>query len=205
MMNSSKAKRWRLGGVGLAIAALTAGLLSVPAVAVTTTTLNPTADTYVQADRPTENFGTSVRFSTEGRANIWRNSLIRFNVPAAPAGQAITSAKLRLYSETATTATEFIDVYGTSGTWGETTATWNNAPVRSTWLGKQGGFGVGQWVEWDVTNWVGDGGFTNFKLESNVQKWVGFKSKDNTDPALKPQLVVTTDTTTPPPPPTADC
>jgi hypothetical protein len=52
------------------------------------------ADTYVQADRPTENFGSSVRWSAEGRTNIWRHGLLRFNV-TVKAGEKITSAKLR--------------------------------------------------------------------------------------------------------------
>lgn len=169
-------------------------------------TVTPTADTYVQADRPTENFGTSVRWSTEGRNAIWRNSLLRFNVPV-PADEKVVSAKLRAYSETATTATEFVDVYNTLGTWSETGATWNNAPARGTWLDKQGGFAAGQWVEWNVTSNIGDGGFVNFKLESGAQKWIGFKSKDSTDPAFRPQLVVTTEpkvvvTPTPTPTPT---
>jgi hypothetical protein len=195
---------------GGAILALIAGLFSFvffmqPAAAVGTQTFNPTADTYVQADLPDNNFGSSVRWSTEGRANIWRSALLRFNV-VVPDGERVTSAKLRAYSEAAATSTEFVDVYGSSGSWTESTVTWNTRPARSTWLGKTGNFTTGQWVEWDVTGWVGsDGGYTALELATNAQKWIGFKSKENTDPALKPQLVVTTETdttTTPTPEPT---
>ncbi|WP_255470954.1 DNRLRE domain-containing protein, partial [Pseudarthrobacter sp. B4EP4b] len=155
-------------------------------------TFAPTADSYVQADRPTENFGTSVRWSTEGRTSISRNSLLRFNVQV-PAGEHIVSAKLRAYSEAAATSTEFVDVYTTSGTWTETGVTWNNAPARGTWLGKTGGFATGAWVEWDVTKGVtATGGEQNFRLESSVQKWLGFKSNQVLDAALRPKLVVTT-------------
>lgn len=174
------------------LALLATFIVAGTAQAVTTQSFGPTADTYVQADRPTENFGTSVRWSAEGRANIWRHSLLRFNV-TVPVGEHITSAKLRAYSEAAATPTEFVDVYGTTGSWTETGATWNNAPARGTWLGKQGGFASGAWVEWDVTSWVGGGGYTNFKLETTAQKWLGFKSKEATDPALRPVLVVTTE------------
>ncbi|MGF9647996.1 DNRLRE domain-containing protein [Pseudarthrobacter oxydans] len=149
-------------------------------------------DTYVQADKPTTNFGGSVRISTEGRAKIWRNSLLRFNVQV-PAGEHVISAKLRVYSETSTTSTEFVDVFTTSGGWTERGVTWNNAPARVTWLGKAGGFATGSWVEWDVTKGVGaKGGEQNFKLESNAQKWIGFKSKESSNSALRPRLVVTT-------------
>lgn len=159
------------------------------------------ADTYVQADRPTENFGSSVRWSTEGRTNIWRHGLLRFNV-TVPAGEKITSAKLRAYSEASTTASEYVDVYTTAGGWTETGVTWNNAPARGTWLGKTGGFAAGAWVEWDVTKGV-TAGENNLKLETNGQKWVGFKSDESADPARRPRLVVTTEavTTTPTQPP----
>ena len=200
--------RWRkmtavMGAVVLAASSIGIGSTlqnAAPASAAGDIVFTPTADTYVQADRPTENFGTSVRWSTEGRADIWRNALLRFNVQV-PAGEHIVSAKLRAYSEASAASTEFVDVYGTTGTWTETGATWENAPARGTWLGKTGNFATGQWVEWDVTNWVGDGGYTNFKLESNALKWIGFKSREAQDPTLKPQLVVTTeaDTVTPPP------
>ena len=195
-----------LGAVVLATATFTAAPFSItPASAAQTLTFAPTADTYVQADRPTENFGTSVRWSTEGRANIWRNGLLRFNA-TIPAGEHIVSAKLRAYSEASTSATEFVDVYGTVGTWTEAGATWNNAPAAGTWLAKQGNFATGAWVEWDVTDWVGsDGGYTNFKLGTNALKWVGFKSKEG-GASTAPQLVVVTepDAGTPPPPPPAN-
>lgn len=95
-------------------------------------------DTYVRADRATSNFGTSTRLSTDGRAYIWRNSLLRFSVQV-PAGEHVVSAKLRAYSETSTSSTEFVDVFTTSGGWTERGVTWNNAPARGTWLGKTGG------------------------------------------------------------------
>lgn len=162
----------------------------MPANAAATTSL--IMDTYVQADKATSNFGTSVRLSTEGRANIWRNSLLRFNVQV-PAGEHVVSAKLRLHSESSTSSTEFVDAFTTSSAWTERGVTWNNAPARGTWLGKIGGFAAGSWVEWDVTKGVAaKGGEQNFKLESNAQKWVGFKSRESSSSALRPKLVVTT-------------
>ena len=193
------------------LAAVTAGLLAVggvvavnvasPLEAATTVSVAPTADTYVQYDKATTNFGTSVRWSTEGRANIWRNSLLKFNV-TVPAGQKVVSAKLRAHSLASATATEFVDVYTTGANWTETGVTWQNAPARATWLGKAGGFATDAWVEWDVTAAV-QGGEINFKLESNAQKWLGFKSKEDATAETRPQLVVTTEPeSTPTPTPT---
>ncbi|MHA7280428.1 DNRLRE domain-containing protein [Arthrobacter sp. MDT2-2] len=167
----------------------------------------PVADTYVQADFPTTNYGNSVRWSTEGRNSMRRNALLKFDV-VVPAGERIVSAKLRAYSEASATATEFVNVYKTTGDWTETGVTWNNAPARGTWLGKTGGFAGSSWVEWDVTA-ATVAGANNFKLESGAQKWIGFKSDESPDPALRPKLVITTQPTgttptTPPPPLTGD-
>jgi hypothetical protein len=187
------------GLVGALLAATTAVVATAGPAQAATLTLTPTADTYVQADQPTVNFGTSVRWSTEGRTNIWRNSLLRFQVQV-PAGEEVKSAKLRAISETATTATEFVDAYTTTGGWTETGVTWQNAPARGTWLNKVGGFALGAVAEWDVTTGVAKtGGEVNLKLESNVQKWIGFKSKENATAALRPVLVVETGPVTPPP------
>ncbi|WP_332761935.1 CBM96 family carbohydrate-binding protein [Pseudarthrobacter sp.] len=177
--------------VAVALSILVGFAIITPTTASAATTISPTIDTYVQADKATTNFGASVRLSTEGRANIWRNTLLRFNVPV-PAGEHVVSAKLRAYSEASTTSTEFVDVFTTSGGWTERGVTWNNAPARGTWLGKAGGFATGSWVEWDVTKGVSaKGGEQNFKLESNAQKWIGFKSRESSS-ALRPRLVVTT-------------
>ncbi|MGX1159772.1 glycosyl hydrolase family 16 [Arthrobacter sp. SLBN-100] len=171
---------------------LVGSAIITPTTASAAASVSLTMDTYVQANKPTTNFGASVRLSTEGRTNIWRNTLLRFKVQV-PAGEHVVSAKLRAYSEASTTSTEFVDVFTTSGAWTESGVTWNNAPARQTWLGKKGGFANGSWVEWDVTKGVSsNGGEQNFKLESNAQKWIGFKSKESPDPALRPRLVVTT-------------
>lgn len=148
-----------------------------PTTASAAATTSLVMDTYVQADKANSNFGNSIRLSTEGRAYIWRNSLLRFSV-LVPAGEHVVSAKLRAYSEASANSTQFVDAFTTSGGWTERGVTWNNAPARGTWLGKAGGFASGSWVEWDVTKGVNPkGGEQNFKLESNAQKWIGFKSR----------------------------
>ncbi|WP_245827754.1 DUF7594 domain-containing protein [Sinomonas mesophila] len=191
--------------VAAGVLAAAALVMGVGAQATGPVTLSPVADTYVQHDRATQNFGTSARWSTDGRTGMWRNALLRFKV-AVPAGEHVVSAKLRAYSEASARSTEFVDIYTTAGGWTETGVTWNNAPARGTWLGKTGGFANGAWVEWDVTQGVGaTGGEVNLKLESNAKKWLGFKSKEATDATKRPQLVVTTaadSTPTPTPTPT---
>jgi hypothetical protein len=177
-----------------AVLGLAAAFIVTPSVAIAgTQTFTATADTYVRYDAQTSNFGTSVRWSTDGRKNSWRNALLRFNV-TVPAGERVTSAKLRAFSETAATTTEYVDVYTTAGGWSETRVTWRNAPARQTWLSKTSGFASGRWVEWDVTAGV-TGSEVNFKLETKAQKSLAFKSRESSDPALRPRLVVTTEPT----------
>ena len=186
--------------LAVASTALLGGGAFQDAAAASVQTVTATADTYVRYDAPTTNYGTSVRWSVEGRTNIWRNALIRFNV-TVPAGEEVVSARLRAYSEATASATDFVDVYATPGGWMETGVTWQTAPARGAWLDKVGGFLVDTWVEWDVTAGVPkSGGEANFKLESNAPLWLGFKSREHTDAALRPQLVVETAPVTPPPP-----
>lgn len=188
----AEGKSWRKYVAVASSVLVVFALFTPPSANAAAATISPTMDTYVQADKATTNFGTSIRLSTEGRTNIWRNALLRFDVQV-PAGQHVVSAKLRAYSETSTTSTQFVDVFTTSGGWTERGVTWNTAPARATWLGKAGRFAANSWVEWDVTKGVGaTGGEANFKLESNAQKWIGFKSKESSNAALRPRLVITT-------------
>lgn len=195
-------RRW----LAIALATLLLGggaAVLAPSANAGTQTFTASADTYVQADRPTENFGTSTRWSVEGRPNIWRHGLVRFNA-AIPTGEKVTSAKVRAYSEGGVSAGECVDIYQTTGGWTEAGVTWNNAPARGTWQSKACGFATGQWVEWDVTKAIGAGGAVSFKLETGAQRWAGFKSRQATNTALRPQLVLTTEAGTTPPPPTGD-
>jgi beta-glucanase (GH16 family) len=207
-MPKTSARRWLWS---VAVAIIAAAGLTVAASSdeasdeadARTLTLAPIADTYVQADQPDTNFGSSVRWSVEGRPNIVRNALLRFDV-AIPAGEEVVSAKIRAYSGADVGLDEYVDIYETVGGWTESGVTWNTAPARGTGLGKSGGFTTGEWVEWDVTRAIGDGGSVNFQLETNSQRWVGFKSSESSDESLHPQLVVTTQAATTPPPPTDD-
>jgi hypothetical protein len=195
-MPKTSPRRWLSGAAVAIVAAAGLTVAAGPDQAdARTLTLAPTADTYVQADQPDTNFGSSVRWSVEGRPNIWRNALLRFDV-AIPAGEEVTAAKIRAYSEAGVKPHEYVDIYRTVGGWTESGVTWNTAPARGTGLGQSGGFTTGEWVEWDVTPAIGDGGSVNFMLETNAQRWVGFKSTESQDESLHPELVVTTQSAT---------
>jgi K319-like protein/glycosyl hydrolase family 16 len=155
-------------------------------------TFRPTADTYVRYDDAATNYGTSLHWSTEGRDDILRNTLLRFDVQV-PSGEEVVSARLRAHSAATASATQFVDVYTTSGGWAENGVTWDTAPPRGDWLSRAAGFDTGTWVEWDVTAGVpATGGQVDLKLESNARLWLGFKSREYGPANLRPQLQVQT-------------
>ena len=158
----------------------------------TSATLAPTADTHVQADEPTRNFGSSVRWSVEGRETYWRDALLRFDVPVPP-GQEVVSAEVRAFSSADASATQAVEIHTTVGNWTESEVTWDSAPDPGPQLDEAGGFASGSWVEWDVTAGVPPaGGEVNFMLTTSARQWLGFASKENPSERIRPGLVVET-------------
>lgn len=99
------------------------------------TTLYPVADTWVNYMLPAGNYGTATlleigseecpgrEFPDRGR------TLIRFDLSAIPAGQAIQSASLQLYLRYAYSggaSTNRIALHRITSSWTETGVTWNN-------------------------------------------------------------------------------
>ncbi len=154
--------------------------------------LPPIADAYVRADAPTSNFGSSRRWSVEGRETFWREALLRFDVRVAR-GQEVVSARLRAHAQAAASDTEAVDVHATGGDWAETEVTWDNAPEPGALLGRASGFSSGSWVEWDVTGGVpAAGGQVDLLLTTSARQWLGFTSREHSSVGLRPGLVVVT-------------
>jgi hypothetical protein len=153
-------------------------------------TVGASADSYTRSAAATRNFGTTNRWSAQGKTGSYRHGLLRFNV-AVPTGQHVTGAVLRAYSESAS-AGAGVDAYATTGAWIETGVTWNTEPARGIPLGKASGYARKVWVSWNVTAGVPDeGGAVNLLLESAESAWLGFDSRENPS-GRAPQLVVTT-------------
>jgi hypothetical protein len=87
-------------------------------------TLNPSGDAYVTSSTPNTNFGTTnplIASKTVQRAYF------KFNTSTVPAGSAVTSATLRLYSVSAASAA--YQIHTTTDSWTEAGLTWNNQPA----------------------------------------------------------------------------
>ncbi|HXU83025.1 MAG TPA: DNRLRE domain-containing protein, partial [Polyangia bacterium] len=82
-----------------------------------------------------------------------RRTFLRFSL--ASVGGAVTAAKLRLSGNSVTSA-KLVGVYGVSNiTWGETTITFNTAPMIGAKQGASKSVGLtAGLVTWDVTSYV---------------------------------------------------
>ncbi len=201
-----RGRRILIVGVATVLLVVAAGVwLDRRSPATRTSTLPPVADTHVQADAPTENFGSSPRWSVEGRETFWREALVRFDVPVPP-GQEVRSATLRAHSAAAASDTQVVAVYTTRGDWAESEVTWETAPEPGALVAEAGGFPSDSWVEWDVTAGVpAAGGRVDLLLMTSARLWLGFASKEHPTETFRPSLVVVTaavgSRTIPPPPP----
>jgi chitodextrinase len=158
----------------------------------TTLIFAPSADTYVQSDLPTTNFGSAVQIVVDN--SPVRNVLLKFVVSGVGTRQ-LVSAKLRLYCE---------DASGVGGvfyrvadnTWNEGTVNWNNAPTADTVsFTTLGGVAAGNWYEVDVSSLVtGDGTFS-LKMVSTSSDGAYYTSKEGTA-GFAPQLILTANSPT---------
>ena len=98
-------------------------------------TLTSIADTYANAGAPNTSFGSS--WSMSSRGEIGAMAFLRFSIPAAPSGKALTSAVLQVTTTTeataATSQAHYVSI--ANNTWNESTLTWNARPALSTRLG----------------------------------------------------------------------
>lgn len=121
----------RLATVGAG--ALLLSLLTVPTAHAVPTVLAvaPAADTYTSSSAPTTDFGTSGSLAVYGSPEI--TTVLRFQFPAAPAGQTLTGASLRLRTTSLSSAgsANTLNVRAATDTWSETGTFSANRPAVS--------------------------------------------------------------------------
>jgi len=157
-----------------------------------TLVFTPAADTYVQSDVPTTNFGSAVQIVADN--SPVRNVLLKFGVSAVGTRQ-VVSAKLRLFCEDGSSVGgAFYKV--ADNTWNEGTVTWNTAPAADTVsFTTLGAVVAGNWYEVDVSSLVtGDGTFS-LKMVSTSTDGAYYTSKEGAA-GFAPQLILTTNAST---------
>jgi hypothetical protein len=135
----------------------------------TSFTLNPTADSYVDAGAATSNFGASSQLRVDSKPLV--RSYLKFEVPELT-GE-VLSATLRVYSGTKdSTGYRF---HGAGTSWDELGITHNNAPAPGAVLGSSGAITNNGYNEVDVTAYVRATGPVGFALlplkDANLKLW----------------------------------
>jgi len=187
------------GGVAATLAAVTTTALltgAAPSAHAATTTLTPSADTYVANNATGTNFGTSGQLGVD--ASEIKRTFLKFTVSGLT--EPITSIKLRLHVD---------DVAGAESnnggtwklmsntTWSETGVTWNNQPtIDGTTLGTLGAVARNTWVELDLTGKITGNGTYSIGGTTSSNNGADYDSRETGTTA--PQLVITTGTTPPP-------
>jgi len=148
----------------------------------------PVADTYVQSDTPTTNYGSATQYVTDN--SPIRNMLLKFTVSGI-GNRPIVNVKLRLYCvDPSPFGGEFHRVADT--TWGKGTLNWNTAPVADPGiLATLGKVLANNWVEVDVTSLVTGDGTYSLKITSNNTDGAYYSTKEGAV-GFASQLVITT-------------
>ena len=189
-------------GLALAAAVLLVGALAQPSSA-SSMSLPASADAFVLSSNPNANRGGTTGLRVQ---NDVKRSYVRFDVPAFPAGDALTSAILRLPATSAAKCSLGVDVLrSASDAWGEKTITWLNQPGPAgavldteTWTASGA-------RHFDVTSAVTGPGVISFVVRHAVgcaaKADATFSSRET---GLGPQLLVETAPGTTPPPECSD-
>jgi chitodextrinase len=182
----TRINRRAAAGAALALFLLTP-LAPVPVSAADTLTFTPVADTYVEAGRPTTNFGSATTIQTDN--SPIKHALLKFAVSGIGAS-AVASAKLRLYNvDSSSAGGVFYRVLDNS--WGETAVTWNTAPaVAGNALASLGAVSPNIWYEVNLTSLVMGDGTYSIRVTSSSTNGADYTSRQGTA-TFRPQLVVT--------------
>ncbi len=176
--------------------------------------LNPIADSYIDSDSPSDNFGGSGYLDVRSAIydsgyfeNEYEVSYLKFDLSSIPQGSTINSAELQLYAWYTSDVTAHVGAhYCQDNTWSEIGITWSNAPgyvAKATDI-VDIAFDD-EWYSWDVTGDV-QKGLSNGALTEVVKsertasgyESVSFRSKDTYREDEVPRLVISISENNPP-------
>jgi hypothetical protein len=161
-----------------------------------TLTYTPTKDARVEEGNASVNYGGSSTLRTDGGAGSRVDTYLQYAVTNIPTGEKVQSAKLRLWDTDNGTA-DGPAVYTSATGWSESTITWANRPAKSgSGVADKGTIASASWVEFDITPLVTGNATYSFVLSQPGTDGANYASKEHSDAAKKPQLVITTGTTT---------
>jgi len=176
---------------------------------VQTLTIQPNAsrgkDTMVYEDSPTQNFGSTGWLDILSGTGERDRAFLQFNISSLPSTAVITQADLGLYYYfDSLGVSEDVGVYEVTGSWSDSTITWNNQPtVNATVLDTVTlpASGSDSFENWTITELVKgwfDGTVANNGVmvrtindSVNTAARKEFYSADWSNPTLCPEIVIT--------------
>ena len=165
-------------------AVLSAGWTFTTAEAPTQQVFTPTADSYVDANRATTNFGSAATLVSDG-GNSPREALLQFDASGIGTVQ---SATLRIYVTNGSGNGPELALSETG--WTEGGVVWDTRPALiSGVIADAQVVPAGGWYEFDVTTAITGGGVYSFTLSSISTDAVKFDSREGSSP---PELVIET-------------
>jgi parallel beta-helix repeat protein len=144
--------------------------------------LVPTADSYVEASKPTTNNGTKTQIRVDGSPAV--TTYLAFDVPAVGT---LSRATLRLWANSSQSSGIAVHV-GSSSSWTEAGITYANAPVYGAVVGSSGPVGAGSWLTVDVTSAIAGSGRLTLVLTTASSTALSLASRESG--ATAPQLVI---------------
>jgi hypothetical protein len=174
------------------------------------TALSASADAYGDEFAATTPNGALNQFIVKAQGGKRRQAVVRFDTSSIAPFTLVNSATLRLWvrDNRSTNSAAVIDVYKVTEAWTEAAESWLNRTGDFAWSTPGGTHGETVlatatlpagvklvWLEWDITalvqEWV-DFPELNYGvlLKTDVSKDIKFSSKEATEPADHPQLVV---------------
>ncbi|HEY3311707.1 MAG TPA: DNRLRE domain-containing protein, partial [Anaerolineales bacterium] len=151
-------------------------------------TFIPNADSYVQSNKSSTNFGSLTTLRVDGSPVV--HSYLRFNVQGLSAP--VTLATLRVFANTTSNGQTYDIQSVSNNTWGESTITYANAPALGAVIGSSPSFGAGVWTSVNVTAYITGNGSYNLALSERGSSSITFASRESGLNA--PQLVIQTGT-----------
>ncbi|HEY9476504.1 MAG TPA: DNRLRE domain-containing protein, partial [Mycobacteriales bacterium] len=158
-------------------------------------TFTATGDATIVAASPSANAGTSTSLTADNSPVT--DFLLKFQV-ATTGCDSLSSATLRLTSNNGSSTGG--DFYTTGPNWSESTVTWGNAPTRGTLVNSLGAVTSGAVANLEVTTGVTTlNGEVDFRVGSGNSDAAGYRSRESTTAASRPQLTVVCATSAPAP------
>ncbi len=159
-------------------------------------TVGAAADSWVLQSSSSSNYGTDSVLKVDSKAGANARALVRFNLPAIPAGCQVVDAQLRLYSSSYKPG-RTLQAFQLGGSWTESTVRWSNQPATTGTAATVASASTSGYLQWGVTAHVGamySGGNHGFLIRDSVEGASGveqsFHSREKgTD--NPPRLVIT--------------